>query len=191
MKNIRFISEAAIIAALYCVFTILFLPISFGSVQCRISEALCVLPALFSSAVPGITLGCFIANILGGAMGPDIIFGTLATFIGAVFTYLISSDLRKKIRIFLESSYNEDNKKGLKISLLSRVKVVLPPVLSNSIIVPLVLKYAYMLDDAYIILVIGVGIGEIISVGILGNILLSVLTRKDVLFQFYKLKVIS
>lgn len=202
MKSARFISQAAIIACLYVVFTLFFLPISFGAIQCRISEALCLLPVLMPEAILGVTLGCLISNILGSGLPPDIIFGTLATFIGAVITYRISATFRNKIKIVLKSPSgvsavnlkghkdkdNDISSVNLSPSLGLRIGATIPPVLSNMIIVPLVLKYAYMLNDAYIFLVITVGIGEILSVGIIGNILLSFLLRKNILKQLYKLE---
>ena len=91
MKNskITFLVQAAAIAAIYVVLTVAFAPISFGEVQIRFAEALTILPFFTPAAVPGLFVGCLIANILGGAILPDIIFGSLATLIGAVGTYLL------------------------------------------------------------------------------------------------------
>ena len=86
-KNIGFMTQAAMIAAIYVVLTYVFAPFSFGEVQVRISEALTILPVFTPEAIPGLFIGCLIGNILGGAILPDIIFGSIATLIGAFFTW--------------------------------------------------------------------------------------------------------
>ena len=85
--KIKHIVRGALIAALYALLTLEVQPLSSGLVQLRVSEALCVLPWFTSSAVPGLFLGCLIANLAVGAMLPDIIFGSLATLIAAYLTY--------------------------------------------------------------------------------------------------------
>ncbi len=138
---------AGIIAALYVVLTMIsaMLGLSSGVIQFRISEALTVLPYFTPAAIPGLFLGCLIANILSGSIVVDVIFGSLATLIGAIGSYL----LRKY-----------------------KYLVALPPVISNMVIVPFVLKYAYHLDDAMYFMAITVGIGEIVCCCGLGNMLL-------------------
>ena len=79
------IAYSAIIAAIYAVLTLALAPASFGPVQCRISEALCVLPMLSAAAVPGLAVGCLIANLFMGSVY-DIVFGTLATLFAAILT---------------------------------------------------------------------------------------------------------
>ena len=90
-SKIRFICYAAAIAALYVVLTWLSsaFGLSSGVIQCRISEALCVLVYFTPAAIPGLTIGCLISNIMTGAVVWDVIFGTLATLIGAIAGYLI------------------------------------------------------------------------------------------------------
>ena len=88
-KTVYFMTHGAMIAAIYVALTMLFAPISFGPVQFRISEALCILPFFTPAAVPGLAVGCLLANIFCGAMMPDIIFGTLATLIGAAGSYAL------------------------------------------------------------------------------------------------------
>lgn len=83
-KNIYLMVHGAVIAAVYVVLTMAFAPISFGPIQFRISEALCILPFFTPAAVPGLFIGCFLSNFLCGAALPDVIFGSLATLIGAV-----------------------------------------------------------------------------------------------------------
>lgn len=149
MKNTNqksaFMTHAAMIAAIYVVLTYIFAPISFGDVQVRIAESLTILPIFTPAAIPGLFIGCLIGNILGGAILPDIIFGSLATLIGAVFTYM----LRKN----------------------SQFLCVLPPMISNILIVPFVLKSGYGINLPIAFLMLTIGIGEVISCGVLGLIL--------------------
>lgn len=91
--SVRDLTIAAVIAALYAALTLLFAAISYGPVQFRVSEALTLLPVLFPQAVPGLALGCLIANLLGSATVWDIVFGTLATLLAA----LLSRKLRKNV----------------------------------------------------------------------------------------------
>ena len=116
-KNVAFMTQAAMIAAIYVVLTYVFAPFSFGEVQIRIAEALTILPVFTPAAIPGLFVGCIVGNILGGAILPDIIFGSIATLIGAFFTY----QLRNK----------------------SRFLAPLPPIIANTVIVPFVLRYGY------------------------------------------------
>jgi len=146
-KSVLFMAQAAMIAAIYVVLTIVFAPFSFGEVQVRIAEALTILPA----AIPGLFIGCLIGNILGGALLPDIIFGSLATLIGALFTYL----LRKR----------------------SKFLAPLPPILANIVVVPFVLRYAYGVLLPIPFMMLTVGIGEIISCGVLGMIVYTALHK--------------
>ena len=78
--------QAALIAAVYVVLTLVFAPFSYGEIQVRISEALTILPFFTPAAIPGLFVGCILANLLGGAIPLDIAFGSIATLIGAVFT---------------------------------------------------------------------------------------------------------
>ena len=151
------ITQAAAVAAIYVTLTYLFAPISFGAVQFRIAEALTILPVFTVAAVPGLFAGCLIGNILGGAMLPDIIFGSIATLIGAVFTYL----LRKKFPPFL---------------------AVLPPILSNTIIIPFILRYAYGVEMAFPLIVLWVFVGEVGSCGVLGGLLYFALEKRRYIF---------
>ncbi|MBQ8804338.1 MAG: QueT transporter family protein [Tyzzerella sp.] len=150
-KRILFMTQAAMIAAIYVVLTVLFRPFSFGEIQVRIAEALTILPYFTPAAIPGLYIGCLIGNIIGGAILPDIIFGSFATLIGAVFTYL----LRKQ----------------------NKYLAPLPPIIANIIIVPFVLHYAYGIALPIPFLMFTVGAGEIISCGILGMIVLSALRK--------------
>lgn len=154
------VAQGAIIAALYVVLTYFIAAIGLanGAIQFRISEALCILPIFTPAAIPGVTIGCLISNIITGCSIFDIIFGTLATLIGAFGTYF----LRK-----------------------TKFISTLPPVLSNMIIIPLLLKFAYGLDDAWWWLVITVGAGEILSICGLGMLLKAALWKfRNQIFRF-------
>ena len=150
-KGVVFTTQAAMIAAIYVVLTVVFAPFSFGSVQVRSAEALTILPAFTPAAVPGLFVGCLIGNILGGAMLPDIIFGTLATLIGAVFTYILRNQ--------------------------NKFLAPLPPIVANTVIIPYVLRFAYGEAIPIPLLMLSIGIGEVISCGVLGMILYFALNK--------------
>lgn len=150
-KNTLFLVQAAAIGAVYVVLTLIFAPFSFGEIQIRISEALTVLPYFTPAAIPGLFVGCIIANLFGGAIPFDIIFGSIASLIGAVFTYR----LRDK----------------------SRWLAPLPPILANTVIVPFVLYYGYGINLPIVFMMLSVGIGEVISCGVMGMILLNALSN--------------
>lgn len=149
--NVLFLAQAAMIAAIYVVITLIFAPFSYGEVQIRLSEALTILPVFTPAAVPGLFIGCLISNILGGCIVPDIIFGSLATLLGAVFT----STLRNK----------------------SKYLAPVPPIISNMLIVPFVLRYGYQVPLPIPFMMVTVGIGEVISCGLLGMILYTALNK--------------
>lgn len=133
-NHIRFITMAAVIAALYAVLTMALWEISSAGIQFRLSEALCVLPAFTPAAIPGLALGCAIANIFGGTW-IDVVFGSLATLLAAVCTRLIARALG------VDASD--------KLSLAAKLLVPLPPVLLNAAIIPFVLYYGYGLTEAF------------------------------------------
>ena len=83
--SIRSLSRSALIAALYVLLTLIFQPISFGPVQFRIAEALMLLPVLAADAVPGLFIGCLLANLLGGGIWYDVMLGSLASLLAAIF----------------------------------------------------------------------------------------------------------
>ena len=145
------ITQGAVIAALYVVLTLVFAPISFGPVQVRIAEALCILPMFTPAAIPGLFIGCLIANLIGGGIILDVIFGSIATLIGAVLGYM----LRK-----------------------NRWLVPLPAVIANALIVPFVLKYGYgVVDVAVPVLMFQILLGEIAGCYALGEILCTALQK--------------
>ena len=152
-KKVLFIVHAAVIAALYVVLTLLAnaLGLANYAIQVRFSEALTILPLFTPAAIPGLVIGCFLSNILTGCMLLDIIFGSLATLLGALGTYA----LRR----------------------YSKWLAPLPPIIANTIIVPFVLAYVYQFEGSIPYFMLTVGIGEIISCGILGLLLHGVLGR--------------
>ena len=85
-NQLRSLARAAVIAALYTALTLLLQPISFGAIQFRVAEALTLLPILCAEAVPGLFVGCLLANLLGGGVWFDVVFGSLATLLAAVLT---------------------------------------------------------------------------------------------------------
>ncbi len=151
--KVRFMCHAALIAALYVALTMLsgVLGLASGAIQVRVSEALCVLPFFTPAAVPGVTLGCLIYNIIGSGNILDIVFGTLATLIGAIGARL----LRKW-----------------------KWTVTIPTIAANTIIIPFVLKYGFMLEDSILFFVVTIFIGEFIAAGVIGTVLLFALNKR-------------
>ncbi len=165
--NVKTLCIGGAIAALYVVLTLLAqaFGLASGAIQIRLSEALTILPCFTAAAIPGLTVGCVLANLFTGCALWDVVFGSLATFIGAVGTRL----LRKK-------------------PLLAWI----PPVLSNAVIVPIVLMKVYGVADVAVfgktfvgsslwpMLVVTVGIGEVIACGILGLLLYKALSKTKI-----------
>ena len=156
--NTLFIAQGGIIAAVYIVLTVVAAGFDLASdaIQVRFSEALTVLPYFTPAAIPGLIIGCFLSNIITGCALPDIIFGTLATVIGAFGTYA----LRKY-----------------------RYLCPMPPVIANALIIPFVLRYAYGIPGSIPFFMLTVGAGEIIACYVFGLILLhALLPVRDRLF---------
>ena len=149
-EKLVFICQAAVIAALYVVLTYVFSAFASGVIQVRVSEALTILPAFTPAAIPGLVIGCLLSNTLTGCVLLDIIFGSVATLIGALGSYA----LRRHTWL-----------------------VPIPPIVSNMIIVPFVLRYAYGATDAFPFMIATVGAGEIISCYLLGMILYGALKK--------------
>ncbi len=151
------IARMAIIAALYAVCTFIFAPISYGAIQFRISECLCVLAFFYFEGVIGLTVGCFIANIFGN--GPlDLIFGTLATFIASLCAYktakLIKGEL---VRFFVCALF---------------------PIVVNAIIVPFTFLAVTELKELYLISLLQVGVGQAVVILTLGLFLYFAINRR-------------
>ena len=154
-NNVLFITQAAMVAALYVVLTFISnaFGLASGVIQIRISEALTILPYFTPVAIPGLFIGCLISNLLTGCAALDVIFGSLATLLGALGTHF-----------------------------LKRWKYLspIPPILANTVIIPFVLTYVYELPGGIPYFMLTVGIGEVISCGVFGLLLLSVLIKHKV-----------
>lgn len=165
-KKVLFLTQAALIAAVYVVLTFLTntLGLASGTIQVRLSELMTILPFFTPAAIPGLWLGCFLANLLTGCIIYDVIFGSIATLLGAIGTWL----LRKH-----------------------KFLCTLPPVIANMLIVPFVLRYAYGFvfeaggtDWSIPFYMLTVGIGEIICCCVLGSIVLRILHKyRGVIFK--------
>ncbi len=164
MKNathtrVLFLVQAGLIAALYVALTHLsnLAGLASGVIQVRVSEALCVLAFFTPAAIPGMTIGCFLANLTTGCVWADVLFGTLASLIGASAGWLL-----RKVTVWL---------------------VPIPTVIANMVIVPFVLRYAYGVADAWWFMFLTVGAGEVIAAYILGMILYFALKPAEQIFH--------
>ena len=149
--SVTFLTQGAMIAALYVALCFAFAPISYGEVQLRVAEALTILPFFTPAAIPGLFVGCIIANVMGGGIVLDVVFGSIATLLGAVGTYM----LRKSTPLFAP----------------------LPPIIANALIVPFVLFYGYGVPLPIPFMMLTVGAGEVLGCGILGLLLLFAIRR--------------
>lgn len=166
-KKVTFIVQAAVIAAIYVVLTMVANALGLAShtIQVRFSEALCILPVFTVAAIPGLWIGCLIANVMTGAIIWDVIFGSLATLVAAFVTYKLREH---------------------------KFLCTLPPVIANMVVVPFVLRYGYGIPPVYVkgmdvtipFNALTVGIGEVISVCVLGGILLKMLGKyRSIIFK--------
>ena len=149
-KSVRSLVYGALTAAMYVVLTYFtgLMGLASGVIQFRISEALCVLPIFFPAAIPGLFIGCLISNLITGCLPWDVVFGSVATLIGAIGAYLMRK-IPERIKIL----------------------ATLPTVLANAIIVPIVLIKVYGATDSYPFILLTVSIGEIVCATILGTVL--------------------
>lgn len=152
------IAHGAIIAAVYVVLCIIFEPISYGPIQFRIAEALTIMPLFTPAAIPGLFVGCVLANIIGQGVIMDVVLGSIATLIGAVIGYLLRRN---------------------------RWLVPIPAIIANALIIPFVLRYGYGLTDVPIPLeMLYILAGEVVGCYILGELLATVLMpHKNRLFK--------
>lgn len=157
-KKVLYVTQAAIIVVLYVLLTQLsnIFGLASSLIQVRFSEALCIMSLFTPAAIPGLTIGCLLSNLLTGCPLPDIIFGSLATFLGALGTRAFFRLTKRKTGWLFPA--------------------LLPPILSNTLIIPFVLKYAYGLGPLWLSF-ITLFAGEFISCGILGSILFFALRK--------------
>lgn len=158
--SVLFVTQAAVIAAMYVVLTFVSssMGLASGEIQIRLSEMLVILPAFTPAAIPGLFLGCFLSNLLTGCTVIDIVFGSLATLIAAVLSYQLRNH---------------------KYPLL----VTVPPVVANMIVVPFILKFSYGVPLPIPVMMATVGIGEVISCMVLGSVLYFALDKRRVIFH--------
>ena len=150
--GVRELVQGAIIAAIYALLTIFLAPISSGLVQCRVSEAMCILPYFTFSAVPGLFIGCLLANLLTGMAAYDVVFGSLATLLAAYLT----NALRNKVPKYLAP---------------------MPSVVVNALVVGWLLTSIYGFEVSFWVAAGYVAIGQAIACFALGLPLMSLLER--------------
>ena len=142
------LARAGIIAALYIALTYAFAWASFGPYQARISEALTILPLFYVEAVPALFIGCILGNLVSPLGAWDLLLGSLATLIAALATYFIGrTKLNKHVKIWLG---------------------ILPPIISNALIVPIVLSIYGVTEFAYPIQALWIALGEVSVLATLG-----------------------
>ena len=132
-KEVNLLVQSALIAAIYVVLSLVFAPISYGLIQVRLSEILTVLPFFTPAAIPGLFIGCLLANILGPYGMLDIVFGSLATLIAAFLSYKMPK----------------------------KILVPLPPVIVNMFIIGIMLYY--VIDVPLYMTIPSVAIGQLIA----------------------------
>ena len=153
-----FLTKSAMIAALYVLLTEIsaLLGISSGVIQFRLSEMFAVLPIFTPAAIPGVFIGCLISNILTGGVIWDVLFGSIASLLGALGAWF----LRKK-SVYLAP---------------------IPTIAANMVIIPFVLRYAYGMEGSIPFFMLTVGFGEFVTAGILGVFLAKTLKKYKIIF---------
>jgi Predicted membrane protein len=146
----RYIAQAGIIAAIYVTLSFIFKPISYGEIQVRVAEALTILPFFTPAAIPGLFVGCLLANFFGSGLPLDIILGSLSTMLAAYISYRLR---------------------------FNKYLVPIPPIVGGIIFVPFILYFSIAITLPIPLLMLSVGIGQFISCGILGMILLTFLEK--------------
>ena len=168
MKNlsVRRLVRCAVIAAVYVVVCLVLAPFSYGAVQVRVAEALCLLPVFGAEYIVGVTLGCFLANLLGSTV-VDVVFGTLATLLACLVTY--------KLRNF--------RVRGLALP------AAVPPVLFNALIVGPEIAIFFSDTPATLPLMVWNGVtvalGEVVACGVLGVALVKLIESNPALRKLF------
>lgn len=158
MKSTKFLLQAAIIASIYAVLTILLMPLSYGVMQIRVSEALTILPYFTPAAIPGLFVGCLISNAIGPNGIIDMIFGSGASLIAAVGSYLLRG---------------------------RPLLVPLPPVAVNALIIGIMLHYIYGVPISLPLCILWVGVGQLVACYGLGYPLLKYLKKYKKIFELH------
>jgi uncharacterized membrane protein len=156
LGNVRYWVQAAAIAGVYATLTVALSPISYGAVQVRVSEALTVLPAVTPAAIPGLFVGCLIANLISPFGTPDLIIGSAASLLAAFFSWLL------RARAWL---------------------VPLPPVLVNAALIGGMLYYIYGVPPSLLVDMGWVALGQVLACYVLGFPLLKYLERHPGVFR--------
>ena len=142
------LARAGVIAALYVVGCIAFQPISFGPIQARIAEALTVLPVFFPEAIPALYIACMLANLIAGYGVYDIFLGSLATLLAAICTFLRGKFIKN---VHLKGWLG-----------------IIPPIIFNAIIIPIVLLLAGALENTYVVEACIIAGGQAVVLVVLG-----------------------
>lgn len=158
MKNTKFLMQAAIISAVYATLTILLMPLSYGPMQVRVSEALTILPFFTPAAIPGLFVGCIVSNMVGPYGILDMVLGSSATLLAAVGSYLLRS---------------------------KPLLVPLPPVIANGVIIGGMLYYAYAVPMSLIACILWVAAGELVACYVIGYPLLRYLIKYKNIFELH------
>lgn len=152
-----YVSRGAAIAALYIALSYLTQALQIAFFQIRPAEALCVLALFLPEAVPALFIGCIISNAISGCLALDIVFGSIATLIGAIGARLL-----------------------MKLPYKLRFCATIPTIIANALIIPPILVFAYGSEEAFWFLFFSVFLGELVSAGILGSILYYTLSKAKV-----------
>lgn len=158
MKSTKFMLQAAVIAAVYATLTLILMPLSYGVMQIRVSEALTILPFFTPAAIPGLFIGCLVSNMVGPYGILDMVIGSSATLIAAFFSYL----LRKK-----------------------KLLAPMPPVIANGVLIGGMLYYAYSVPFSLTACMLWVGLGELIACYGIGYPLLRYLIKYKKIFELH------
>ena len=152
-----FLAKSSVIAAIYAVATMALPFMSYGGVQLRVSEALTLLPLFFAEAIPGLFIGCLIANLLGNGL-LDIIFGSLATLIAAGLTYLVGKLIKNNVLRLLLGG--------------------IPPIIINAIVIPFTYLLVTELSSLYFVNFLTVFIGQVLAVYLFGGLLYLAINKR-------------
>lgn len=173
---------SALIAAIYAALTIVLAPISYGAVQFRVSEVLCILPFFFPASVWGLFVGCAISNVISSAGILDIIFGSLATLLSGFCTAAIGKSARNKAKV----SVGEIAKP---VGWLACIAACTMPVVFNGPIVGAELAYLFPLDDSFwhsfLVFGVQVALGEAVVLYILGLPLMRFVLKNERFSSFF------